>query len=150
MFFFLLYHQWMEVWSPTQYLLFFVVTKLLGKRSCSVGKPVYSPFEWCHICKELVLVGWAAELSVWAVPMKICQVFSASAALHPQTNMFWWRQGDGVGQHLPQWKKWGLSTTAFLFLQTGTSCLVLGEKIWQIFHGCNLSLHMWHHSKEGK
>lgn len=28
------------------------------------------PLKWCHIYKELAFVGWAAELSMWAEPVK--------------------------------------------------------------------------------
>ena len=35
----------------------FVVTMLLGNKSYTVGKPVYFPFKWCHICKEHAFVG---------------------------------------------------------------------------------------------
>ena len=36
---------------------FFVVTMLLGNTSYTVGKPIYFPFKWCHICKEHVFGG---------------------------------------------------------------------------------------------
>ena len=45
---------------------------LLGNKSYTVGKPVYFPFKWCHICKEHAFVGWAAQLSMWVAP-KMCQ-----------------------------------------------------------------------------
>ena len=34
-----------------------VVTMLLDNTSYTVGKPVYFPFKWCHICKEHALGG---------------------------------------------------------------------------------------------
>lgn len=36
---------------------FFVVKMVLGNKSYTVGKPVYFPFEWCHICREPSFVG---------------------------------------------------------------------------------------------
>ena len=36
---------------------FFVVTMLLGNKSYTVGKPVYFPFKFCHICKEYAFGG---------------------------------------------------------------------------------------------
>lgn len=40
---------------------------LLVKKSQSVGKPVYLPFKWRHICKEHAFVRWAADPGIWAV-----------------------------------------------------------------------------------
>ena len=50
--------------------LFPGITLVLGNKSCTIGEPVYFPFKWCHICKEHVFVGRAAELSMWVAPVK--------------------------------------------------------------------------------
>ena len=59
---------------------FFVVTKLLGNKAYTIGKPVYLPFKWCHICKEHAFVERAAEMRMLVAPMKdlsnlLCQCF---------------------------------------------------------------------------
>ena len=45
----------------------------------TIGKPVYIPFERCHVCNDHAFAGWAAELSIWVPPRKkLCQTFSAN------------------------------------------------------------------------
>lgn len=43
---------------------------VLGNESYTVGRADYNPFKSCHICKECVFVGCAAELRMWVSPMK--------------------------------------------------------------------------------
>ena len=45
-------------------------TMLFGNTSYTVGKPVFLPFQWYHVCEEQAFVGWAAELSMRVAPMK--------------------------------------------------------------------------------
>lgn len=42
---------------------------LCVNKSYTIGKPVYFPFRWCHICKEHAFLGWAAVLSKWVAAM---------------------------------------------------------------------------------
>ena len=53
---------------------YFPVTMLRGNKSYTVGKPVYFPNKWCHICKEHAFMGRAAEYEYVGF-----QIFSANA-----------------------------------------------------------------------
>ena len=84
-----------DIFSLVDY--FFVVEKLLcllSTKSHTDGKPVYFPFERCHICKENAFVGGAAELSMWVAPIKnllnLCRYQTAYSSIDSRLVSFSW------------------------------------------------------------